>query len=464
MSEPARHSRASEHATHGHVTAPSSAAPHPAHPHGHPVAGPANQNHARIVAFGMNHRTAPFALREKLSVPPEETGALLKALHAVKVVREAVAISTCNRIEVYAAIDGSHGSFDQLVQGFCETRKVPVAEADPFLARYEGFEVAKHLFTVTAGLDSMVPGENEVLSQVKSAYAAAVEAGAAGSFMGRLFQHSFKVGKEVRTTTGISRRRVSLATVVVDLTHKIFGEIKSVKLLLAGTGKMGSLALSALVDEGAKVSVIANRSMDNAQKLAECHGCRAVPLEEIGRNLAYADVYVGATASPSMVLHAKVVEESLASRKGRPLLLVDLSVPRNIEPSTGSLSGVILCNMDDLQGIVNSNVAYRLEQAGQAAELIEKAVVEFHSVMRMDRISDVITRLREVVEKVGNDELARAGGKLAGMSEAQRAELGRLVGRVTAKFLHYPLRAMRDEAEGGKTRDIESAVRKIFGL
>ena len=412
----------------------------------------------------MNHRTAPLALREKIAIPAGEISVILKGLHSLKHVQEVVAISTCNRVEVYAALDSADAAFDQLVHSFCETRRVPAGEAEPFLTRYSGFDVAKHLFEVTSGLDSMVPGENEVLAQVKGAYAAAVEAGTAGSFMGRLFQHSFKVAKEVRTTTGISRRKVSLATVVVELTRKIFGNVKSVKLLLAGTGKMGGLALNALVSDGAQVTVIANRSIESAKKMAASHGCKAVALDEAGKNLAHADVYVGATASSTSVLHVGMVEEALKGRGGRPLLLVDLSVPRNIDPAVGALSGAILCNIDDLQGIVNSNVSYRLEQAGQAGELIDRAVVEFSSVMRMDRISDTVTKLCESLEGIGASEFKKAVPKLGSLSAPQKAEIEKMVQRVVGKILHLPLRAIRDEAQSGKVKEMEAAVRKIFGI
>ncbi len=418
-----------------------------------------------LAVVGAGHRETPLALRERLSVPSGELDDLLRRIRAIDGVEEAVALSTCNRVELYMALapaaDGAAGS---AAAALCDARGVRLEDVEPTLHHHRGTGAVRHLFEVACGLDSMVPGENEVFGQVKAAYAAAAGAGSVGPELSRLFQRAFKVAKDVRSNTGIARRRVSVATVVVDLAGRIFGNLGDAKVALVGAGEMAELALKALVSAGAPVTFIANRSMSSATDLASRCGGEAVGLDRVDEAVSRADILVASTSAPGFVVSADHVRGAVRARKGRPILLVDLGVPRDIDPRASDLDGVILYDIDDLQGVVAENVAYRLEEADRAKAMIAEEVRKFSAVMDADGVVETIARLSRELDLIGESESRRALGRMGDLTEAQRRELDMMARRIVRKILHSPIRALKESARDGAGEDVRRAVRWLFGL
>ncbi|MHC5057382.1 MAG: glutamyl-tRNA reductase [Planctomycetota bacterium] len=430
-----------------------------------PDAGGDAGGRGAIAVVGAGHRETPLALRERLSIPPGELGDLLRRVRAAEGVEEVVALSTCNRVELYLALaPAADGAPALAAEAFCDARGVRLDEVEPTLYVHRGTDAVRHLFGVACGLDSMVPGENEVFGQVKTAYAAAAQADAVGSELSRLFQRAFKVAKDVRSRTGIARRRVSIATVVVELAGKVFGDLRGAKVALVGAGEMAELALKALVSAGTPVEVVANRSMDAAEELASRHGGEAVGLDRVGEAALRADIVVASTSAPSFIVSADHVRAVVRARKGRPMLLVDLGVPRDVDPAASGLDGVILYDIDDLQGVVAENIAYRLEEADRAKAMVAEEVRKFSAVMDADDVAGTITRLCRELDLIGESESRRAHGRMGDLTEAQRRELDMMARRIVRKVLHSPIRALKESASDGAGDEMRRAVRWLFGL
>jgi glutamyl-tRNA reductase len=426
-----------------------------------------------IAVIGVNHRDTPIALRERLSILPAELPRVLALIREVEGVGEVVALSTCNRVELYLAGQAVPGAalpggdeevLERTASALCGAKGVELEDVGPSLYRFRGPEAVRHLLEVASGLDSMVPGENEVFAQVKAAYSAAVDAGTAGPEMRRLFQKAFKVAKDVRSRTGISRRKVSVATVVTDLARRVFGRLGEARVVLIGAGEMAGLCLNALVSEGARVAAVANRSLEKASHLTSRYGGEAATLEGAGAEISRADILVASTAAPEPILTAEHVKAAVRARRGRPMLLVDLGVPRNIDEGAADLDGVILYDIDDLQEVVTANMAYRLEQAGQAESLIAEEVRKFGALLKADEVTDTISRLCAELNLIGEDECRLALGRLGGLTEEQQREVSRMAHRIVRKLLHSPISALKEEARGGNGAEMNRWVRRLFGI
>ena len=436
---------------------------------------------ATVAVIGVNHRDTPISLRERLSIPPAELPEILARIREVEGVGEVVALSTCNRVELYLAGQAVPGAalpggdqerpgptgeevLERTASALCGAKGVELKDVEPSLYRLRGPEAVRHLFEVASGLDSMVPGENEVFAQVKAAYSTAVDAGTAGPEMSRLFQKAFKVAKDVRSRTGISRRKVSIATVVTDLARRVFGRLGEARVVLVGAGKMAGLCLDALVSEGARVAAVANRSLERASRLTSRYGGEAVTLEGAGAEISRADILVASTAAPDKLVAAEHVRAAVRARKGRPMLLIDLGVPRNIDEGVADLDGVILYDIDDLQEVNGRNKAYRLEQADRARSLIAEEVRKFVALFKSDAVTDIVARLCEELSRIGDDECRLALGRLSSLTEDQQREVSRMAHRIVRKILHSPISALKEEARGGNVAEINRLVRRLFGI
>ncbi len=414
--------------------------------------------------IGANHRSAPISVRERLSVAPAELPEMLARVGQVTGVREVALLSTCNRVELYTAAEPGQEVLDLVAAELCQAKGVGFGEVEPCLYRRDGLAAARHIFEVACGLDSMVPGENEVLGQLKAAYAAAARAGTAGPELSRLFQKAFKVAKDVRSRTGISRRKVSIGTVVADLAHKVFGSLGHVRVALIGAGEVAELVVKSLASEEAEIAVIANRSLESARRLCSAYGGEAITLESAGQEALGADILVTSVAAQGAVVARERVAGAARARRGRPMLLVDLGVPRNVSPEVADLDGVILYNIDDLQHVVETNVAYRLEQADQAEVLISEEVGKFAAQLRADEVAETISRLCSELTRVGEDECARALGRLGDLTDEQRREVGLMVHRIVRKLLHSPIEVLKEEARCGNGAEMEQSVRRLFRI
>jgi len=413
-----------------------------------------------IIALGLNHRTAPVEVRERVAFAPDRVKDALREMLSLPQVHEGAIVSTCNRTEVYAAV--AREGEGELLRWFPSAHGLNVEEVRPYLYVYEEGEAIRHLLRVSCGLDSLVLGEPQILGQIKAAYAQAGEAQAVGPVLNRMFQHAFAVAKQVRTDTAIGASPISVAFAAVSLARQIFGDFGSKTALLIGAGETIELAARHLHGNGIGRMIVANRTFERAHALAEPFGGFAIALHELGDHLHEADMVITATASPLPILGKGAVESALKRRKRRPMFMVDIAVPRDIEPEVGSLEDVYLYTVDDLEQVIDENRRSRQEAAQQAEEIIDAQVRHFLDWLRMQGSADIIRDLRAGAERVRDEALERALGQLARGVPAEDV-LRHLAHALTNKLMHAPTVALREASQTGQ-QDILEAARVLFDL
>ncbi len=413
-----------------------------------------------LLVFGLNYRTAPVDIRERVAFPPEELGGALRQLSAVRGVREAAILSTCNRTELYCGLNGpAEGPVLEWLRGYHRLGSVRV---EPFVYRHPDHAAVRHMIRVASGLDSMILGEPQILGQMKVAYQAAVGAGTLGPILGRLFQHTFSVAKQIRTDTAIGASPVSVAFAAVSLAKQIFGDLSGRTAMLIGAGEAVELAVRHLHEHHIGRLIVANRNMERAHALAARFRGYGIALQEIPDHLADADIVVASTASPVPVLGKGTVERALRARKHRPMFLVDIAVPRDIEPEVGELPDVYLYTIDDLRDVIQENQQSRREAAEQAEEIIDYQVARFMEWVRsLDAVS-TIRACRGKMEGTRDEVLARARHQLARGKDPYEV-VDQLARVLTNKLLHEPSTRLRQAGSQGCSGMIEAA-RELFGL
>lgn len=340
----------------------------------------------QIAVLGLNHRTAPVEVRERVAFPPQRIPEALARLKAELEVPECVVLSTCNRVELYCAMAEPNGHRGALTQFINRFHALQPSLGDDALYWHLQPDSVTHLFRVAAGLDSMVLGESEILGQVKEAYQRAAQAQAVGRVFRGLFQQAFTVAKEVRTKTQIGRGAVSVSSVAVDLARKIFADLSAKSILIFGAGQMGETTLRCLIGRGARHVLVANRSYAHAEQLAAQVGGRPVPADDLGAALRAADILIGSTAADRYLLTRPQVQHLMRQRRQRPFFLIDISVPRNLDPAIGTLDNVYLYNIDDLEGIAAANLQRRAGELGTCQQLIDAKADRFMRWLTGERV------------------------------------------------------------------------------
>lgn len=417
-----------------------------------------------LVLVGLSHHTAPVEVRERIAFGNGRLAPALRGLVALPGVDEAVIVSTCNRVEVLAC-GPSGDAVAAALPSFLATEHGVAAEtlADR-LYTYRGREAVRHLFRVAASLDSMVVGEPQILGQLKEQYAAAAEAGASGRILHRCFHKSFSVAKRVRSETGIAARAVSVGSAAVELAKEIFESFQDKTALLVGTGAMGELTARQLLAQGTGTLMVTNRTFTRASDIARALGGLAVPFDRLGRVLAMADLVVGAAAGDGFLVTASHVHEAMRERRGRPMLLVDLAVPRSFDPAINALDGVYLYDVDDLAGVVADNKDARASEAVLAEQIVEGEVDAFCRWLEGLDVVPTVVGLRERLERIRERELGRylaAAGP--GLDPRQRAAVDRLTRGIVAKILHAPLSELRRRGAPADVVYVE-VLRALFRL
>ena len=406
----------------------------------------------RLVLVGTSHHHAPVELRERVALDRERATALAQRLG------EAVCLSTCNRTELYVAAEDVDAAERELVAALVELEP----EVEPALYRLRDEAAALHLFRVAAGLDSLVPGEGEILGQVRAAYEAASRAaGGLGPLLDRLFRHALHVGKKVRTQTAIGESPASVSSAAAALAEQVFGDLAGRSILLVGAGKIGDLAARNLHSRGAKIAVVANRSESRAAELAERVGAEAVGLEQLESRLAEADVVVSSTRAAGFVLTREAVARS---RRRRPLLLIDLAVPRDLDPAIHELDECYLYDIDDLEAVVADTLGARRQEAQKAERLVAAEADEFRAWQASLDVVPAIASLRARAEEIRDAELRRAESRLGPLTDAQRQAVEALASRIVDKLLHLPTIRMKQAAAAADGVAYAEAVRHLFGL
>jgi glutamyl-tRNA reductase len=423
---------------------------------------------SELLALGISHKTAPLELRERLALTEGRAATVLGELTAREEIHEAVAISTCNRTELYLvatdAVAAESAALSVLARQ-AETRPTELADS---LYALRGLDVAQHLFGVAAGLDSMIVGEAEIQGQVKRAYELALVEGMTGPISNRLFREALAAGKHVRTETGVGRSRVSVATVAAELARKSLGDsgsdLSHRRVLVIGAGEQGERTAQALNDRGAHAVFVANRRYDRALGLAQRYAGSAVTLDKLPDELAQADIVVSCTSSPHQLVGREELELVTAERAARPLVIIDIAVPRDIDPAVREVPGVTLYDMDDLQREVARNLSVREAEATRAKALVARDVERFRTWLAGLDVLPTIAGLRERADAIVEQVLRENDARWESLSERDRERLDAMTRALVSRLLHEPTLRLKKTAEDEDAYLLVAAARELFGL
>jgi glutamyl-tRNA reductase len=417
-----------------------------------------------ILLVGVNHKTAPVEIRERLAFTDEACAEGLRRLVDGEIVREGLIVSTCNRVEILGAMSSEllDSGAGQLANFLDTSGSLPTGFLEKHLYRHTDEDAVRHLFRVASSLDSMVIGEPQVLGQVRHAYSLAVEAGTAGRVLNRLVHHTFRVAKRVRTETGIAANAVSISYMAVELGKKIFDSLKGGTVMLIGAGEMAELSARHLVNAGVSRVVIANRTEETARQIADKFGGISISLDQMDRFLAEADVVICSTGAPNYVLTEDQTRKALERRRNRPTCLIDISVPRNIDPAVGNVPNVFLFDIDDLESVISSNIREREREAERAELIVQSEVMQFQQTLRLMDIGPSIGALREKFQDVARAELARQRKRLGVLTKEQEAAIESLLMSTVNKISHPILNQMRRFYETSEP-DVSQAPQDISG-
>ncbi len=404
----------------------------------------------KLSLVGVSHHRAPVELRERVALDSEGAAAL--AARLAERSGEAIVLSTCNRTEIYVAGDAIEEA--EGAAGLDDAALVGVRY------RLGGEAAALHLFRVAAGLDSLVPGEGEILGQVRGAF----EAGKPGPLLDRLFRQALHIGGRVRSETAIGENPSSVSGAAAALAQQVFGELEGRRVLLVGAGRTSELAARNLRTRGAEIVAVANRTTVHAAELAERLGAKAVPLDGLGAALVEADIVVASTSAPSFVVTRETVAGSLRARKGRPLLFVDLAVPRDVDPAVNDLDGCFVYDVDDLEVVVAESLAGRRHEAAHAERIVEAEAEVFREWHAALDVVPAIASLRARAEEIRAAEVAKAQGRLGKLSDSDRKLVESMTTQIVNKLLHLPTVRMKEAAAAADGVVYAEVVRHLFGL
>ena len=418
-----------------------------------------------LIAFGINHKTAPVDIREKVAFAPEKMEHALHDCVNRGDVSEAAIISTCNRTELYFSLpekDTTNLDISTQLDWFCQYHKLERNDIEPYLYLHSNDDAVQHILRVASGLDSLVLGEPQILGQIKDAYSTANHAGTIGRQLNRLFQHTFSVAKQVRTDTAIGANPVSVAFAAVSLSKRIFADLSQHTALLIGAGETTELVAQHLANQGVNKMIVANRTVERAQTLANKFNAEAIALSDMPERLVDADIIIASTASQLPILGKGAVERALKQRKHRPIFMVDIAVPRDIEPEVSELDDVYLYTVDDLHDVIEEGRQSREEAAVQAEEIIVHQVEHFMGWLRSLKGVDTIRSFREQAEQKRDEQLAAAQKQLAAGKDPEQV-LNELARTLTNKLIHEPSAQLNQAAYSGR-KDILDTARELFNL
>jgi len=409
-----------------------------------------------LLTLGINHTTAPIEVRERVAINEQNLGHALKKLITVPQVDEAAIISTCNRTELYCEVNHVDAGKQEILSWLNDFHNLQSDDTQPYIYDHLDDSVVRHIFRVACGLDSMVLGEPQILGQLKSAYQDAIQADTLGRNLNQLFQRSFNVAKKVRTKTEIGANPVSVASAAVSLSKNIFGNFKNHSALLLGAGETIELAAEHLKSAGIGNIVVANRSVERAQMLADKVGGRGVSLSYVGEALPKSEIVITATASTLPILGKGLVESALKQRKHKPIFMVDLAVPRDIEPEVAKLSDVYLYTIDDLQNVIDQNMKSRQHAADDAESIIDVEVQEFSQWLRGQGVVNTVRTYRSKAEKQ-RDEVLEKAQKMIEQGKPTNEVLQYIAHTLTNKLTHEPTEALHLAGKQGKNELIDAA-------
>jgi glutamyl-tRNA reductase len=417
-----------------------------------------------LVLVGLSHHSAPVELREQVDFIRRGLPGSLDALMNRPGVGETVVLSTCNRAELYATCTDPAAAEHTMRTFLAEFHGLAPELVAPHLYALSGDAAARHLFRVAAGLDSLVVGEPQILGQVKDAYTVAAERHCTGALLNKLFHWAFAVGKRVRSETGLAEGAVSVSFAAVSLARKIFGRLNELTVLVLGTGEMGALTARHLQGQRVKRMLLASRTESHAAALADEIGATVVPWSDVAATIHISDIVVTATGSPKPIVTRRHVHEAMRSGRERPLFLIDIAVPRDVEPSAGDLEQVFLYNIDDLRGIVQENLARRGAEMDRANRIVEEEVADFAGWLRSRDAIPTVVALRQRFESIRRAELKRLEPKIAELSPEARARIDEITRLIVEKLLLTPTEQLKAASDDETVVAFSDALSRLFSL
>jgi glutamyl-tRNA reductase len=418
-----------------------------------------------IILVGLNHKTAPIAVRERLAFTDEACAEGLRALVDGKVVNEGLIFSTCNRVEVVAATAGESEADgrERITEFLSQSRCVAYEDFNSHLYSHADDAAVRHIFRVASSLDSMVVGEPQVLGQVRRAYSLAVSAGTAGRVLNRLVHQALHVAKRVRTETGIAASAVSISYMAVELGRKIFGNLKGRTVLLVGAGEMAELSARHLVSAGVARVLVTNRTSETAQQLASQFGGEAVEFSSLPTYLAEADIVICSTGASDYLITPTIAREALEMRRNRPAFFIDISVPRNIDPEVGNIPNLFIFDIDDLESVIASNIREREREAERAELIVDSEVMQFQQALRTLDLGPTLGALRQKLQDIARNEMARQRQRLGELTPEQERAIESLLLSTVNKISHPIIHRLKSSYDAGENAYVQT-WRDIFGL
>lgn len=417
-----------------------------------------------IICIGLNYRTAPVSIREKFAIERDQLPAALTKLKQTKSILECVIVATCNRTEIFAVVDRMHIHGDYIQAFMAQWFGIPAKEFSPYLYVHENDDAIRHLFRVTCGLDSMVIGETQILGQVRDALVDAQGNKTTGTLFNTLFKQAVTVAKRAHTETSIGENAVSVSYAAVELGKRIFGNFADKRVMIVGAGKMSELTVKHLHAGGAQEVIVANRTLDRAQAIAEQFQGIACSMEEMPVHLARADIIISSTGASQFVLTQEQVQRAMQKRKSRPLFLIDIAVPRDFDPEIASIPNVFLYDIDDLEGIVESNLEVRQKEAAKIELMLEDELAAFYQWYNTLGVGPVIRALQEKAASIHSETIDSLLNKLPELNERQRKVIRKLTKSIANQLMHDPINRIKEMAvDRGRDEALDMFV-KMFAL
>ena len=417
-----------------------------------------------IIVLGLSHKTAPIELREKFHIPESELPNVLDELGKCEQIHERMILSTCNRVEVYAVVDDVEDARRFLVEFLARRQTLPTEAFESSLYLLAADHAIRHLFRVASSLDAMVVGESQILGHVKTAYAVALDREATGQILNALMDRALRVAKRVRTETGIATSAVSISTVAIELAKKIFGDLTGRTVMLIGAGKMSELSAKHLLADGVGTVLVANRNFDRAVELAKRWGGRAVRYDFAKVEMLQADIIISSTGAPHQILSKADFQEIIAHRHNRPIFVIDIAVPRDIDPAVNEIDNVYLYDLDDLKGVVQANLRERQREAELAEVVIDRELEQFAEWLASLHAVPTIVAMRKKVESIREEELQSIFTKLQDLTPEERHAISLMTSSIVNKILHEPTTELKRQSAQKEGHLYINVLRRLFGI
>lgn len=417
-----------------------------------------------IIVVGLSHKTASVEIREKVAFSPNQIEKPLRELVSLDNLVEGVIVSTCNRVEIYATTRDIAGGIARVKRFLADYHRIPLESLEPHLYSYHSEAAIRHVFRVASSLDSMVVGEPQILGQIKTSYGYAAEYKTSGIILNRFLHKAFSVAKRVRTETRIASSAVSVAFAAVELAKKVLGDLSDKTVMLIGAGEMCELAAKHFLNSGARGVMVTNRTFERAERLAEEFGGEAVLFEELLENIHRADIVLSSTGAPHIIIGPKDVEEAVRRRRFKPMFFIDIAVPRDIDPKVDDLENAYLFTVDNLQEIVQANLAQRNLEAEKAEEIINQEIGQFYKWLSSLEVTPTIVALRTRFDEIRKSELSRTVAAWKDMTSEDEKRLETLTAAMMNKLLHTPTAVLKKAGQGGRVDLYVDALRQLFDL